>query len=316
MKLLTIILSFRNEEKNVPIIVKRIHESLKELTNWSYEIIFVNDASQDNSENEIIKLQENYNIKLINLSRKFGVPASIMAGFNYAQGDAIIYMDTDLQDPPEILPNLVLKFEEGFDVVHTRRVKRLGEPIHKLFITKIAYKFINYLSDINLPIESGDFKLISKRALNHILKMKEKDAYIRGLSVWVGFNQTFFDYVRQPRKEGFSKYTFFTKNPYLEFLRAITSYSSKPLYIGIFLGLITIIISFCLIIYSIIIKYINITATGIPSVLITISFFSGIILLKLGIISLYLKRIFDQTKNRPEYIIKDIIENKDKTQSE
>ncbi len=311
MKLLSIVLSFRNEEKNIPLIVHSIVANMKKVENWNYEIIFVNDASDDNSEVEILKLQKFFNIKLINMSRNFGISACVIAGFRYSKGDALIYMDTDMQDPPEIIPDLIKKYESGFEVVHTRRVERLGEPIAKLRLTKFAYKIINYLSDIKLPIESGDFKLISKKAVEHILKMNEKDPYIRGLSVWVGFNQSFYDYVRQPRAIGKSKFNFFSKNPYLEFLRAITSFSSKPLYFGVFIGIITILISLILIFYSFIIKLFNMSVTGIPSVLIAISFFSGIILIKLGIISLYLKRIFDQTKNRPEYIIKDIKENKD-----
>jgi len=307
MKKLSIILSFKNEEKNIPIITERLIKVFEKLFDWKSEIIFVNDNSTDKSEEIIKNLQTKHNITLINLSRNFGVSASVLAGFEISTGDAIIYMDTDLQDPPEIIPDLIKKFEEGYDVVHTRRVKRLGEPFHKLFLTKIAYKFINYFSDIDLPIECGDYKLISKRALKAIINMKEKDPYIRGLSVWVGFNQVFVDYVRQPREAGQSKFTFLTKNPYLEVARAITSFSSKPLYFGILIGLFTVLFSIILIFYSIFIKIFNLASSGVPSILITISFFSGIILLKLVIISLYLGRIYEQIKNRPQYIIKEII---------
>lgn len=309
MKKLSVILSFKNEEKNIPIIIERLQAVFGQLSTWNNEIIFVNDNSTDKSEDIIKSFQKNYNITLINLARNFGVSASVLAGFEMSKGDIIIYMDSDLQDPPEIIPDLIKKFEEGYDIVHTRRVKRLGEPAHKLFLTKIAYKIINYFSDIDLPIECGDFKLISRRALNEIINMKEKDPYLRGLSIWVGFDQAFYDYVRQPRKTGQSKFTFFTKNPYLELIRAITSFSSKPLYLGILLGLFTIVFSIVLILYSLFIKFFDLATSGVPSILITISFFSGVILVKLGIISLYLGRIYEQIKNRPQYIIKDIIKS-------
>ena len=310
MKLISIILSFKNEENNIEPIVSRISETFKKISGWDYEIVFVNDNSSDNSEEIIKKLQLNHNITLINMSRNFGVSACVMAGFKNSKGEAVVYMDTDLQDPPELINDMLSYLEKGYDVVHTRRLKRLGEPKHKLFLTKIAYKFINFLSDIKLPIEVGDFKLISRKALNEIINMKEKNPYLRGLSVWVGFDQAYVDYVRQPRKEGSSKFNFFTKNPYLELIRAVTSFSSKPLYLGLVIGILTIIISILLIIYSIIIKLFNLSNTGVPSILISISFFSGVILLKLGIISLYLSRIYDQIKNRPEYIIKSVIKPK------
>ena len=309
MKKLSVILSFKNEEKNIPIIIERLEKVFRNLNTWKNEIIFVNDNSTDKSEEVIKSFQKNHNIILVNLARNFGVSASVLAGFEISKGDITIYMDTDLQDPPEIIPELIKKFEEGYDVVHTRRVKRLGEPVHKLFLTKIAYKIINYFSDIDLPIECGDFKLISRRALNEIINMKEKDPYLRGLSIWVGFNQAFYDYVRQPRETGESKFTFLTKNPYLELIRAITSFSSKPLYLGIVLGLFTVIFSIVLILYSLFIKFSGLASSGVPSILIAISFFSGVVLIKLGIISLYLGRVYEQIKNRPQYIIKDIIKS-------
>ena len=164
MKLISIILSFKNEENNIEPIVSRISETFKKISGWDYEIVFVNDNSSDNSEEIIKKLQLNHNITLINMSRNFGVSACVMAGFKNSKGEAVVYMDTDLQDPPELINDMLSYLEKGYDVVHTRRLKRLGEPKHKLFLTKIAYKFINFLSDIKLPIEVGDFKLISRKA--------------------------------------------------------------------------------------------------------------------------------------------------------
>jgi glycosyltransferase involved in cell wall biosynthesis len=145
------------------------------------------------------------------MSRKFGVGPCIIAGFKHAKGDAVVYMDSDLQDPPEIIPDLILEHEKGNEIVHTVRTKREGENKIKLLITKIAYKVINYFADINLPIESGDFKLISKRALEKILDQKEYRPYVRGLSVWVGFKQSFVKYERKARGHGETKMSFIFK---------------------------------------------------------------------------------------------------------
>ena len=165
MKLLSIVLSFRNEEGNIKELIERINKSLNILKDWSYEIIFVNDDSTDNSEKILLDLQKDNPIKIINMSRNFGVDPCVIAGFRHAKGDAVVYLHTDLQDPPELIPKLVKKFEEGNDVVHTVRTKRHGESKFRMFITKIAYHIIHYLSDLNLPIQAGDYKLISRKAL-------------------------------------------------------------------------------------------------------------------------------------------------------
>ena len=202
MKKISFVFSFKNEENNLEELIKRVDSSVKKLKNYNYELIFVNDASDDNSEKILENLQKTYPITIINMSRTFGVGPCVMAGFRHTDGDCIVYMDSDLQDPPEILENLISEYESGADVVHTVRTERLGESKIKLILTKIAYKIINFLSDINLPSEAGDFKLISKKALTKILEQKESRPYIRGLSVWVGFNQAYGEYVRKPRHEG------------------------------------------------------------------------------------------------------------------
>ena len=197
MRLISIIFSFKNEEKNLKELVKRVNSSLSKLKKWKYEMIFVNDSSNDNSEEILLDLQKTNPIMIINMTRTFGVGPCVLAGFRHAKGDAIIYMDTDLQDPPEILTKLIEEHEKGAEIVHTVRTKRLGESSFKLLITKLAYKIINYLSDIPLPIEAGDFKLISKTALSKILEQKEFRPYVRGMSVWVGYKQSFVKYERQ-----------------------------------------------------------------------------------------------------------------------
>ena len=306
MKLLSVVFSFRNEEGNIKELVNRINISLEKLTNWNYELIFVNDDSTDNSESILLNLQKKYPIRIINMSRNFGVDPCVLAGFRNAKGDAIVYLHTDLQDPPEIIPDLIKKHEEGFDVVHTIRTKRKGESKFRMLVTRIAYLLINILSDIKLPIESGDYKLISRKALDKILNQKEFRPYVRGLSVWVGFKQTFYKYERQARGSGKSKMPLLSKGPVTDFINGITSYSLKPLYIGIFFGFLSIIISLLLIIYALYLKFNNLAIPGSTSIIIAISFFSGILLFTLGVIGIYLARIFEQTKGRDQYVIKEI----------
>ena len=206
MKVLTIVLSFRNEEKNIPELIKRLTETLKKLSDWEYQLIFVNDDSTDNSEQILLEKQKIFPIKIINMSRRFGNLPCVLAGLKNATGDAIIYMDSDLQDPPEIIPDLIKKFEEGFEVVHTKRTKRLGENKIKMLLTKVAYLAINRTSNIPLGVNVGDFKLLSKNVLNHMNSLTEFNPYLRGLSVWVGFKQTYVEYVRQARFSGDSKF--------------------------------------------------------------------------------------------------------------
>ena len=306
MKLISFVFSFRNEEKNLKNLVDRVDKAVKKTENWNYELIFVNDDSTDNSEKILLDLQKQLPIKIINMSRRFGTNPCVLAGFENCSGDCIIYMDSDLQDPPELITELIKQHEKGFDIVHTKRTKRLGEPRSKLFFTNLAYAIIDKLSDINLEKDVGDFKLISKRALNKILEQKEYNPYIRGLSVWVGFKQTYVDYVREAREAGESKFSLFSEGPVTQFIRGVTSYSLKPLYLGVLLGFFAFIFSIILILYALYAKVTGIAVPGTTGILIVISFFSGALLSTIGIMGIYLARIFEQTKGRTRYVIKDI----------
>jgi len=306
MKLISYVFSFKNEEKNLEELIQRVDNSVKKLNKYDYELIFVNDASNDNSEKILLDLQKKYPITIINMSRTFGVGPCVLAGFKQAKGDCIIYMDSDLQDPPELLDKLIKEYEKGAEVVHTVRTKRLGESKLKLLITKIAYKIINFLSDINLPTEAGDYKLISKKALTNILEQREFRPYIRGLSVWVGFKQSHVEYVRDARSEGATKFPLLSAGPITQFISGVTAYSLKPLYFGIILGIISIFFSIILIIYALYMKFTNIAVPGTAGIIITISFFSGIILLTLGITGIYIARIFEEVRGRGSYVIESI----------
>jgi len=306
MKLISFVFSFKNEEKNLSELIKRVNDTVKKLSNYDYELIFVNDNSDDNSEKLLEDLQKKFPITIINMSRTFGVGPCVLAGFKHAKGDCVVYMDSDLQDPPEVLEKLIEEYEKGAEIVHTVRTKRLGESKFKLLITKIAYKIINFLSDINLPTEAGDFKLISKKALTKILEQREFRPYIRGLSVWVGYKQAYVEYVRDARNKGNTKFPLLSAGPFSQFISGITAYSLKPLYIGIILGMFSIIFSLILICYALYMKFTNIAVPGTAGIIITVSFFSGIILLTLGITGIYIARIFEEVRGRDSYIIKDI----------
>ncbi len=303
-KLLSIVFSFRNEEDNLKELIFRINKIHEKMQNWNIEMIFVNDSSSDSSIEILENHKKDNNIKIITMSRRFGQSACVLAGFQKSIGDAVIYMDSDLQDPPEIIPNLINKFDEGYDVVHTKRTIRLGENYLKMKITNFAYKIINFFSNINLPEQVGDFKLLSRRAVENILKIKEIDPYLRGLSVWIGFKQTQVEYIRESRHSGSTHFPLFGNlNPSAEFLRGVTSFSSAPLYFSLFLGLLTMIFSIFLLFYALYLKISGNAVPGTSGILIAISFFSGVILFTLGVIGIYISRIYNQIKGRPRYLV-------------
>jgi dolichol-phosphate mannosyltransferase len=306
--LVSIIFSFRNEEAALPELVKRVENLFVEhLKGYKYELIFVNDDSTDKSLEILMGLRErNKNIKIINMARRFGVTPCVMAGFSKAKGDAVIYMDSDLQDPPELIPELIKKWEEGAEVVHTIRTKRHGENFLKLWLTKKAYKIINYISDIELHENAGDFKLLSRRVVDEILRLKESDPYMRGISRWIGFKQAEVFYERDTRFAGESKFKLFNSlNPYKEFIRGITSFSSMPLYFALFFGFFVSAISFVYVVVVIITKLLEMNLPGWSAIMAAILFVGGTILFTIGVLGIYLGKIYDEVKGRPRFIIRD-----------
>jgi len=308
--LISFVFSFRNEEENIDELVKRTKKTIDSIKNCHYEMIFVNDASTDNSLQLLQRLQKKFPIIIINMSRNFGVTPCVLAGFENSNGDAVIYMDSDLQDPPELAKKLISSFRKGFDVVHTTRIKREGEGRFKMWLTKKAYNIINYFSSLHLPENTGDFKLISRRAVNHILSLKEYDPYMRGLSIWVGFKQDFIKYNRDPRFSGTTKFPLLSKNPVNEFIRGLTSYSAAPLYVSLVIGFFTFIISILLILFALFSKIMGISAPGSSGILIFMALFNAIILTTIGLMGIYIARIYYEVKQRPRYIISEVIKHK------
>lgn len=312
-------LSFYNEESILPELISRLRAVFGDLIDKniinSYELIFVNDCSTDKSEIYIKSQISSDDIVLINMSRNFGVSECALAGMEYSTGDAVIYMDADLQDPPEIIPRLIQAWQEDHDseVVYTTRTKREGEHWLKLLITKIGYRFINSISDVELQIDSGDFKLLSRKVVSNLLKLKEDKPYIRGLVSWVGFKQTQVFYERQARFDGREN----TKMPVLSSKviyywldRALISFSDAPLKIMLFAGIILSTLSLFYVFVVIVQKILDMAVPGWAAIMSAVLFLGGMQLMTLGFVGLYVGAIFRETKNRPKYIIKDIVTHK------
>ncbi len=301
---ISIVFSFRNEEEVLPELVRRVVAAVEAV--GDYELIFVNDDSVDRSLEVLETLrEENGRIKIINMSRRFGVSPCVIAGLAASRGDAVIYMDSDLQDPPEIISQMVREWKNGADIVHTVRTHRHGESAAKMWITKMAYRAINAFSDISLLENAGDFKLLSRRVVEEILQLGEMDPYLRGLSVWVGFNQAVVKYERDARSAGQSKFGLFSSlNPYKEFLRGVTSFSTVPLYFALFFGFTVSMASFLLLCYIIVMKIAGVNLPGWTAIMSAILFLSGVILGTIGLLGIYVGRIYDQVRSRPKYIIK------------
>lgn len=305
----SVVLSFRNEEEVIPELISRLHKVLKSLPT-DYELIFVNDDSTDRSLELLMKhRKQDKNIKIINMSRRFGVAPCVMAGFRYAKGDAVIYMDADLQDPPELIPTLLRKWKEGADVVNTTRTKRKGESAFKIWLTKLAYSVINMAADIDIPQNTGDFKLLSRRAVDAVLSLDECDPFLRGLSRWIGFKQVQVYYERGPRFAGETKFSLWKNlNPYKEFIRGVTSFSALPLYYALFMGFIISLGAFVYLVYVIISRlFFGMHLPGWPAIMATILFLGGTILFTIGVLGIYIGKIHEDVKNRPRYIVESTI---------
>jgi dolichol-phosphate mannosyltransferase len=305
--LLSLVFSFRNEEENLAELVQRVTAAVASIPDARCEMIFVNDDSTDRSLAILGELRQRFPITIVNMSRRFGVTPCVLAGFAQAKGDAVIYMDADLQDPPELIPRMVERFRDGAEVVHTTRTHREGESAAKMWLTKQAYRTINFFSDIPLPENTGDFKLLSRKVVGEILRLSEYDPYMRGLSVWVGYRQDYVLYRRQPRFKGETHMPLLGKGPVKEFIRGLTAFSAAPLYISLILGMFTCLISVGLIVYALVIKVAGLAAEGAPGILIAVAFFSGVILVTNGLMGIYIARIYYEVKQRPRYLIREVV---------
>jgi polyisoprenyl-phosphate glycosyltransferase len=300
---ISVVVPVFKEELNILPFLNRLNPVLAKIVN-NYEIIFVLDPSPDHTEQVIIEYSKiNSNIKLIKMSRRFGQPAATMAGLAYSKGNRVIVIDVDLQDPPEVIFDLNETMNQGFDVVYATRRTREGETLVKKIFAKFGYKVINALSEVQIPKNTGDFRMMSRRVVDEICALNEKHGFLRGLVAFVGFNQTGVFYDRDARNSGKGNY-----NRYLGSLRigvnGLVGFSAKPLNYMSAIGGIIAGLSFLLGGWYAVQKILGFTLTpGLSTTVILISFFAGIQLLSLGLVGEYISRIYDEVKNRPVYII-------------
>lgn len=299
----TIIVPVYNEEAV-------LHETYRRLT-WvmksigePYELLFVNDGSRDRTA-EIIEglAASDQCVKLLDFSRNFGHQIAITAGMDNARGDAIVIIDADLQDPPELIPQMIEKWQEGYEVVYARRSKRKGETLFKKWTAALFYRTLNALTEVNIPLDTGDFRLIDWKVCDAMRGIREKNRFVRGLVSWVGFRQTAIEYVREERFAGETKY------PLKKMLRfsmnGISSFSQKPLKMASYFGFVISLASFAYLVISLGQKlFTNSTIAGWALLIACLLLLNGVILIVLGILGEYVGRIYDETKNRPLYILR------------
>lgn len=313
--LISVALSFRNEAQGLAELIRRLQNSLRPLP-IRYELIFANDASTDNSLEILLKAREtDSGIKILNMSRRWGVSECSLAGIAQASGDAVIIMDSDLQDPPELLPELIAKWQQGADVVNTVRRSRSGEAFMRMFLTRCGYWIIRMFASIDLPIEAGDFKLFSRRAVNQLIKLQhEPQPYLRGLARWIGFNQEIVFYDRQPRWAGKTHFKLLkTLSAEQNIVYGITSFSTAPLYMITVLGMFMLFITACGWIYAGVAALFCWPPYWCQASCLWPLTLSSIQIFCLGIIGIYLGRIYNIALARPNYIVANRIgfENED-----
>ena len=304
MKKISVIIPMYYEEEVAEECYKRMTSVLQNIENYDYEIICINDGSRDKTLSILENLAiRDKRLKVLSFSRNFGHQCAVTAGLKYVTGDAIVIIDADLQDPPELIPEMLKLWEAGNDVIYGKRKTRDGESVFKLFTAKIFYKTLNALSDVEIPKDTGDFRLVDRKVVDTINSLPEHNKFLRGLFSWVGYKQIPFQYERKERFAGKTKY------PLKKMLKLASdgkiSFSTKPLKIVGGLGILSIVISFILLIYALIsyIFKLNNLSAGWTSLMLGITFFAGVQLLSLWIMSEYIARIYDESKNRPQYII-------------
>ena len=304
MPKVSVVIPMYYEEEVAEECYKRVKNVLTSLKDYEHEILFVNDGSKDKTLEILESIAEkDKQVKVISFSRNFGHQCAVTAGLQYVTGDAIVVIDADLQDPPELIPDMLTLWKQGNEVIYAKRKTREGESKFKLLTAKMFYRILNGLSDVEIPADTGDFRLVDRKVVDVINSMPEHNKFLRGLFSWIGFKQQPFEYERKERFAGKTKY------PLKKMLKlasdGIISFSTKPLKIVGGLGIITIIISVLLLLYSVISYIFNLNqlTPGWTSIMVAITLFSGVQLLSIWIISEYLARIYDESKKRPQYII-------------
>lgn len=301
---LTLVIPLYNEEENIDYLFTRLFTVLDSL-DISYEIVCINDGSRDRTWDYLLKYhQENPVIKIINFSRNFGKEIALTAGLDHAIGQAIIPIDADLQDPPELIKEMISKWRQGYDVVYCTRRSRVGETWLKRFTADYFYRTLGHLSKVPIPSNTGDFRLLDRRVVEALKQMPERNRFMKGLFAWVGFKQTAIYFDRDPRFRGETKWNYWKL--WNLALDGITSFSLLPLKVWSYVGSIISFISLLYAIYLILRTLIlGIDLPGYASLMVAILFLGGIQLISLGVLGEYLGRVYEEVKNRPLYLIRD-----------
>ncbi|MDZ7843690.1 MAG: glycosyltransferase family 2 protein [Anaerolineales bacterium] len=300
----SIVAPIYNEAPNIPHLYTRITEVL-EKTGEPWELVMVDDGSSDGSKGLIRELAEqDSRVRPVIFARNFGHQIAVTAGLDYSRGGAVVIIDADLQDPPEVILDLIDKWKEGYEVVYATRAKREGESWFKLFTAAAFYRIIQRITDVNIPMDTGDFRLLDRKVVDVMGQMRERHRFLRGMSVWVGFNQTGVEYERAERFAGETKY------PLSKMIRfasdAITSFSYFPLQLAMYLGFATAGLSIIAIPVVIALRLAGWHAfEGQASTLIAVLFLGGVQLISLGILGEYIGRLYDEAKGRPLYIVRE-----------
>lgn len=307
-KLVTIIIPAYNEEKVLPKLFNRLDKLSQNESNYLFEFLFINDGSKDSTMKLISEKSTIDNrISYINLSRNFGKERAMLAGFDYAKGDAIVIIDADLQDPPELIPNMISLWEEGYDDVYAKRESREGETWLKKATSRWFYSILDKISSIEIQRDTGDFRLLDRRAVEALKTLRESNRYTKGMFSWVGFKKKEITYKRNPRAAGETKWNYFKL--FNLAIEGITSFTTSPLRISFIFGLLISSVAFFWILYLLIRPLFGVpTGGGYSSLMSVILFLGGVQLLAIGIIGEYIGRIFIETKNRPVYLIQDLKE--------
>ena len=299
--LCTVIVPCYNEEAVLAETYKRLTDVMQGC-GMAYELLFINDGSRDATLSILKKLNdEDARVKIVSFSRNFGHMPALTAGMDHAAGDAVVVIDADLQDPPSVIPDMLAKWREGYGVVYGRRTKRKGENILKLATAKIFYRFLNRLSDVNIPLDAGEFRLLDRKVVDAMKRLPEHNRYPRGLSSWVGFTQTHVDYIREERFAGETKY------PLRRMLKlavdGMVSFSYKPLGLAALCGVLTVGLAKAGLITALVLFLLGRDIGAVIWLGLTIIALLGLIMILLGITGTYIARILDEVRGRPLYVV-------------
>lgn len=303
MKKISVIIPAYNEEESLPLLYERMEKLIDSMENYEFEILFVNDGSKDKTI-EIIKQmrQEDNRICYVDFSRNFGKEIAMIAGLDYATGDCVIFMDADLQDPPELIPELIKYWEEGYDDVYAKRRSRKGESFLKKFTSKMYYKVLQHLTKVEIQRDTGDFRLLDRRCVNALKKLRESQRNTKSMFSWIGYKKKEVLYDRDPRVAGKTKWNYIKLVDLA--IDGITSFTTSPLRLSTFIAIPTFAVLFIYFIYVIAkCLVIHEVIQAFQAIILLILFFSGIQILLFGIVGEYLGRIFNETKNRPLYLV-------------